>query len=309
MGTRGIHGFLLNGKLKISYNQFDMYPGGTGATLCDELRELSLDDVRAAAKRIRLIKGTRPPSEANRKRYAEIADMNVSGQSDADWYCLLRNCHGTIKPWVEGISELSYYDYDKREQVTREISDPKPVGHMLDAADFPADSLFCEWGYVINLDDGLFEVYEGFQKTLHDSGRFASPTKADDSDYYPIKLVATFALDNLPDDMGRLQWLLNGPDNCEEDDPKPPSIEGMSPAMVGKLTLGVEPSHQDKSVDRITKCAPFYDVPEEADTVVKDMLADLRHVCAAKGLDFGALAVAAEDYYADEVKEDQGSAQ
>ena len=60
MGTRGIHGFLINGKLKISYNQFDMYPGGVGTTLVDELRKLSLDAVRAAAKRIRLVTGKRP---------------------------------------------------------------------------------------------------------------------------------------------------------------------------------------------------------------------------------------------------------
>lgn len=63
-------------------------------------------------------------------------------------------------------------------------------------------------------------------------------------------------------------------------------------------------SYREKSVRRIGKCSKHYDVPDEPETVVKDMLADLRHYCEAKGLDFGSLSVLAEDYHKDEVSED-----
>jgi hypothetical protein len=66
---------------------------------------------------------------------------------------------------------------------------------------FAADSLFCEWGYVINLDDNLFEVYKGFNKdALDEKERFASLTvKDDNSGYKQIKFVKAYPLDNLPE--------------------------------------------------------------------------------------------------------------
>jgi hypothetical protein len=35
---------------------------------------------------------------------------------------------------------------------------------MIEGADFLKDSLFCEWGYVINLTTNRLEIYRGFQK-------------------------------------------------------------------------------------------------------------------------------------------------
>jgi hypothetical protein len=71
--------------------------------------------------------------------------------------------------------------------------------------DFAADSLFCEWAYVVDLDAQQLEAYKGFQKEKHDRGRFAgmepkrSPrTKA--VEYYPIAKFAEWKFDALPAD-------------------------------------------------------------------------------------------------------------
>ena len=71
---------------------------------------------------------------------------------------------------------------------------------------FAADSLFCEWAYVVDLDDRTLEAYKGFQKAPHKLGRFhemGNPEnvrrKASGLDcYYPVALAATFGFDALP---------------------------------------------------------------------------------------------------------------
>jgi len=309
MGTRGIHGFSKGGKFKISYNQYDMYPTGVGADLAKELRDMSVRELNEAWKRIRLVSGKRPPSDKNKERYAGIGNLDVSTGSMDDWYCVLRNCQGTLIPWVKGIVTSRDYNSDTREWTDNVYKLEQPVGHMLDASDFVTDSLFCEWGYIVNLDNNTFEVYRGYQKAPHNDGPFANrkvhdPEHRSDT-YYPIALVAVFPLSDLPDDaaMERLEKMVYGPD---EEDPSIPDISNMPPREVGKRAMGKEPTYREKSVGRIEKCAALYEDPEEADTVVKDMLADLLHVCDAKGLDFSELSVKAHAYYMDETAHDQG---
>lgn len=53
--------------------------------------------------------------------------------------------------------------------------------------------MFCEWAYVIDLQKGTFEVYEGFQKEpISEDERFYSffeqPEHRTDA-YYPVKKV------------------------------------------------------------------------------------------------------------------------
>jgi hypothetical protein len=71
------------------------------------------------------------------------------------------------------------------------------AGVTADASDFPMDSLYCEWGYLIDVDTATFEVYTGFQKAPHDAGRFAHRPPTNE-DYYPVALAASWPFTALP---------------------------------------------------------------------------------------------------------------
>ena len=185
MGTRGIVGVRVDGVDKMVYNHFDSYPGGLGISMLDQCRKLmkrsdGLAKAKDAARAIRLVDDTIPVTAEDVKKYANTMDLDVGNQSPADWYRLLRRAQGNL---------LAYLD----------------AGVMLDAGTFILDSLFCEWGYIINLDTKKLEVYKGFQSQSHNKGRFAKQKtpKVDNlvartMAYYPCALVAEFDLNKLP---------------------------------------------------------------------------------------------------------------
>jgi hypothetical protein len=84
------------------------------------------------------------------------------------------------------------------EYATYDLDTLPHVGIMEDGSSFPTASLYCEWGYLIDLDTATFEVYRGFQKAPHDAGRFAHRPSANDG-FYPVALVASWPLTALPD--------------------------------------------------------------------------------------------------------------
>jgi len=199
MGTRGLFGFHFKGRTKVTYNHFDSYPGGLGLDLLKELRELDPEAVRKAASGTRLVSGQGKPTEKVQARYQPVSNTGVNKQTTEDWYCLLRECQGTIKPWVTG-GKL-----------------PEPARHMIDGKSFGGDPVFCEYGYVINLDSGMFEVYEGFGKG-DPVGLFAEvplDSYSQDNSYKQITKTAEFPLDNLPSDKDFLA-VADPPDEDED---------------------------------------------------------------------------------------------
>lgn len=75
------------------------------------------------------------------------------------------------------------------------------VDFIRDYSEFAADSLFCEWAYVIDLQKGTFEVYKGFNEELLRRGyRFFYLSNRSDGGYQPVKQVHEFDLNALPSD-------------------------------------------------------------------------------------------------------------
>jgi hypothetical protein len=181
MGTRGIVGVCVDGIDKMAYNHFDSYPECLGVSMLGQCRKLvkragGLATAQDAARAIRLVNDTTPVTAEDVKKYAIVTDLEVGNQSPYDWYCLLRGAQGNLLAYLDG-------------------------GIMLDAATFILDSLFCEWGYIVNLDTEKLEVYKGFQRQPHDKGRFTRRKlpNGDASDrLYPCALVAEFDLRKLP---------------------------------------------------------------------------------------------------------------
>lgn len=180
MGTRGIIGVRVAGVDKLTYNRFDSYPDGLGVSMLDQCRKLAKhgwDAVKQQAKALRLVKDDDKPTAEDIEKCGQFMNLGVSGQSPNEWYCLLRDTQGNL---------LANFE----------------CGVMIDSGDFILDSLFCEWGYIVNLETMKLEVYRGFQSAAHNKGRFAKRgTKnhggASDK-YYPCALVAEFDLNKLP---------------------------------------------------------------------------------------------------------------
>jgi hypothetical protein len=139
------------------YNHSDSYPSGLGVAMVEAtihlLTKTGLEKMIELAKAIRLVdEHTDKPTDADIERLSKYADTNVSNQTTKDWYCLLRHAQGDIEAIFK-------------------------AGVMIDGHEFVRDSLFCEWGYILNLDDKVLEVYRGFQETAHNKGRFAKTPK------------------------------------------------------------------------------------------------------------------------------------
>lgn len=204
MGTRGFVGFASGGKETFVYNHFDSYPSGLGLDVLTFANQVeSWDAVREQAAGLKHVSADVPPTQEDIDALAPWTNLSVSERSTADWYCLLRETQGDIGAILT-------------------------AGYAESAPAFPYDSLFCEWGYLFDLDLGILEVYEGFQKSVDPAGRFGRrysialnirtegtenylgdlvPESAFRNEYKPVKLVAVYPLSALPsfDDMRALE--------------------------------------------------------------------------------------------------------
>ena len=176
MGTRGAYGFRVDGIDKITYNHFDSYPESLGKAMIRYVASKTPDQLAEVARRLVLVdvddKATPELVERYKKRFS---NTDVGDQDDSSWYCLLREAQGEPSAWdaVPGLPTLD---------------------HMIDGHEFLANSLFCEWAYIINVDDGVLEVYKGFNKDPDAPGRYAALTRERPSEYRGVRLLTTVAL-------------------------------------------------------------------------------------------------------------------
>lgn len=198
MSTRGFITFVIDGTEKTTYNHSDSYPDGLGVQVLKALKSewVTPDAVRA----LRVVTEDTPPTPADIERLSRYGWSAARHGGGADlrpgqqWYDLLHETQGDIPAILK-------------------------AGVIEDASGFPADSLFAEWGYVIDLDSLRFEVYRGFQRSPHTAGRFAGLEPEQHGGgigpYYPVALVASWPLFELPDETAFLKAL----EKDDEDDP------------------------------------------------------------------------------------------
>jgi len=176
MGTRGAFGVHVKGVDKVGYNQFDSYPSGRGIEVLAWLRKTLKAGgeaaLNASALALVVVDADKKPTKAQQSALKQWSNLGVSERSLTDWYCLLHKTHGDLYATLE-------------------------CGYIVDHLSFLTDSLFCEWAYIVNLDERTLEVYSGFQREGHAKGRFAA-TKPNDGGYYPVGLVKAYSFDKLP---------------------------------------------------------------------------------------------------------------
>ena len=172
MGTRGMYGFYQNGVTKATYNHFDSYPEWLGKKIVDFIRNTTIEEMNEIFDRIIMVdENDKPTAEQIAECITYYNDMVSTGSVD-DWYSLLRNAQGDLNAYKNGLR------------------------YMIDNSDFIKYSLFCEWAYIINLNDNVLEIYKGFQKSPQYNRYYIEES---DSGYYNCRLLVKFPLDNIPE--------------------------------------------------------------------------------------------------------------
>ena len=184
MGTRHLTIVFDAGEYRVAqYGQWDGYPEGAGIKILRFLRD-EMDEFKF---RIRL----------SRFNFVDEYDNKITKRID--------------KAFEKGIGSYVFPEFsrdtgcDILPMIQNSTATTRYLGNHID---FAAESVFCEWAYVVDFNHRTFEVFQGFNKTpLEENERFYFLNDKADPDpapsgarYYPVRLAATFNLDNLPED-------------------------------------------------------------------------------------------------------------
>ena len=134
MGTRHLIGVIADKQWRVAqYGQFDGYPAGQGAAVLRFIRDNDMEEFGRNVRKTREI----TPEELEAVRVEE----------DPSFPSLDRRLGAEILNMIQ----------EQKGDVVLRLN-----------PEFAFDSLLCEWAYVINLDTGVLEVYEGFQTEPHE---------------------------------------------------------------------------------------------------------------------------------------------
>jgi hypothetical protein len=191
MGTRHLIAVQKDGEYKVAqYGQWDGYLSGQGATILNFLRNLivfnEFDEFRAKVDNCFF--GTQKQIDEAYAPYINSDGWMTMEQSDAF-----------------SKSEFAHLSRNTGAGILDVILKSNGPLMLIDQIDFAKDSLFCEYAYVIDLDNDTLEVYTGFnEEPLPEGARFTGKAK-DGGSYEAVKLVASFHFDKLPENFDELE--------------------------------------------------------------------------------------------------------
>ena len=162
MGTRNSTIVIQDGLMKVAqYGQWDGYPSNAGIGILDFLKDVNMDSFKEAVS----------------------------------------NCTEFTEEEIEKsvlIADHPHLSRDNGYKILELITDANGLKLCSDTR-FVADSLFCEWAYVVDLDKNKLEIYKGFnKKPLPNNARFKNMEHLSENGYYPVKKVIQFELNELP---------------------------------------------------------------------------------------------------------------
>lgn len=154
MGTRGLYGFVKDGETKATYNHMDSYPSGLGEHVLNFILRTPVETMKQIFDRIELVEEGEKPTREQKERMMAFNPLltEVYFEGTDVWYSVLHDYMGDMDAFTKGLP------------------------FMIDSIAFIHDSLFCEWAYLVNLDDEVLEVYKGFQEQP-DINRYHDPDR------------------------------------------------------------------------------------------------------------------------------------
>lgn len=168
MGTRNLTLAKIDGEFKIAqYGQWDGYPSGNGEVVLEFLKTWN-----------------RPNFEDKLRHLSFCTDdeLKTIGENE-NW--------SQTHPWLSR---------DCGAKILQTVHDSKEDLKLKNTLSFAGDSLFCEWAYLLDLDENKLEVYKGLNEApLTAEDRFFHVEGLEKSDkYHPIKKVAEWPLSDPP---------------------------------------------------------------------------------------------------------------
>lgn len=226
MGTRHLVMVSLNNQIKVAqYGQWDGYPTGQGEIIAKFLQEkLDLTKFKKRVSELNWITENELKDrwvECGADRDSDFVSMAVSDIFRNKYPFLSRDSGAGILELIQNdayIYEKTEFDAVNGLSITEHKVKIK-VDLIKNDMEFASDSLFCEWAYLLDLDNEVVEVYRGFNKEpLSESDRFFFLPKkksCSGNEYYPVKLACIIPFSEFtPDSMEQLENHIN--DNEEE---------------------------------------------------------------------------------------------
>ena len=148
MGTRGVWGLRKNDHTIAVYHHFDSYPEGLGYSFTEFLKRNSNEKLSELYDNIVEIDANVKPTEEQKKYCEQMGwcNLGVSYRSTDDWYCLLREAQEP-ENWQSAV-------------------DSGKTVYVDNNYDFLEDTLFCEYGYIYDIDTEQLLVYGGRNNRL-----------------------------------------------------------------------------------------------------------------------------------------------
>ena len=194
MGTRNLTAVKKGGQYKVAqYGQWDGYPSGQGSTILSFLHTLK--------------------DKANMDLFLAKIDQ-LTFATDADIESINQRIKSdNISDWSSVWPELSR---DTGGEILSLIMQSEQPLKLRDEIKFAADSLFCEYAYVVDFDTNTFEIFMGFnEKPLQEGDRFYGMTREGrQNEYHPVRLVKSYQISDLP---SAEQFISDLELSCDED--------------------------------------------------------------------------------------------
>ena len=187
VGTRNLTAVYIDGQYKVAqYGRWDGYPEGQGITclrFCKTLRDKNAKEV--FKEKVRCARWITDEE-------IELINKKIETKEITNWKRIYPQLSRDI------CSKILYLIMEKEKGIV-----------LANNIDFAANSVFCEWAWVIDLDNNTFEAYCGFnEENLTEKDRFYF-LHDKSKDIYPIRLVAKWSLNKLPSEKRFLDTFIN----------------------------------------------------------------------------------------------------